>query len=605
MATTPSPEKPLTVLVADDMAGSRQVMADMVREIGYTAVEVNSGHEALYLLDTQPPDIILLDLLMPHIDGFEVVKQVRQRIRGHWIPVIVVSSLEGDEHFALALAKGAADYMVKPVKFPILRAKLRQFERVLAQQDKLALLARRHQAINDHIADPIVTVDENGVVQELNQAARQLFQVANPNGAELSLHRLAGMGLEHLIARQEIELTFAGKEPRQFSVSHSHWQIGLNMFCTIALHDLSEVRRIERMKDEFLATVSHELRTPLTSILGALGLMAAGAGGQLPAGASELATVAKRNGDRLSRLIDDVLDLTKLEGNRMPLNLRLLEVAPLIAEAVEANTSYAQRGGVKLVFEPEPASVRARLDPDRFLQIMANLLSNAIKHSPKGGTVRIVLYSLPSSLRIEVSDEGPGIDPAFRVKLFEKFSQADSSDRRAIGGTGLGLYISRMLVDKMGGTIAATSQTAASAGSNARPGSTFHISFPRSVTNPDGPWLLSIAQDQHLQARLSEWLSDVVRVESVHDLASAETAVKQLGQPVLVLAQPNVPSQTHEFCRRLLNKVRPQQLMLIGDALDAEAASQHGVPWISVSAVSRQSFSKRVQELLSDDGMER
>jgi signal transduction histidine kinase len=198
--------------------------------------------------------------------------------------------------------------------------------------------------------------------------------------------------------------------------------------------------------------------------------LAAGAGGALPERALELAHVAKRNGDRLSRLIDDVLDLTKLEGNRMPLNRRPCALAPLIREAVKANTGYAERSAVTLHFADDAPTGSARVDPDRFLQVMANLLSNAIKHTPKGRAVRVDLQQQGAHLQVDVVDQGPGVDPAFRKHLFEKFSQADGSDRRAIGGTGLGLYISRMLVEKMDGTIQAES--------GAEGGATFRVTLP-------------------------------------------------------------------------------------------------------------------------------
>jgi hypothetical protein len=368
--------------------------------------------------------------------------------------------------------------------------------------------------------------------------------------------------------------------------------MGNQEFCTIALHDLSESRRIERMKDEFLATVSHELRTPLTSILGALGLLAAGAGGPLPDRALELAHIAKRNGDRLSRLIDDVLDLTKLEGNRMPLNLRPTDLAPLIHEAVKANTGYAERSHVTLRFEDDQLTGRAQVDPDRFLQIMANLLSNAIKHSPKGKVVRIGLGGSHAQLRVTVVDEGPGIDPAFRKKLFEKFSQADSSDRRAIGGTGLGLYISRILVEKMGGAIHAESGAAG--------GSTFSVTLPRLAQAQDRPWILCIAQDHQFLERMADWLSELASVELINNLVGADAVLRRQGSPVLLLANPQAQEPADIFCARLLDMQAPDRIVLMSDSLDASFASRHGMGWLSATATPRQEFINKVRAVLAD-----
>jgi signal transduction histidine kinase len=217
--------------------------------------------------------------------------------------------------------------------------------------------------------------------------------------------------------------------------------------------DLSERQRADRMKDEFLATVSHELRTPLTSVIGALGLLAAGVAGELPAASAPLMDAARRNGERLSRLIDDILDLTKLEGDRIEFQMRDLPLGQLLREALAANQGYADRAGVSLQLLADGDGPLVRLAADRMLQVLANLIPNAIKHSPAGAMVTLGLQVAAQRVRVRVSDRGPGIDPAFRSRMFEKFAQADGSDRRAHGGTGLGLYLTRMLVQRMDGHI--------------------------------------------------------------------------------------------------------------------------------------------------------
>jgi signal transduction histidine kinase len=403
---------------------------------------------------------------------------------------------------------------------------------------------------------------------------------------------LTGLSLDFLLGHAEVEIHLENGRRVWFQVTHNSWSIGSNAYFTISLHDLSEAKRIERMKDEFLATVSHELRTPLTSILGALALLTAGAGGLLPPAAAELVQVAKRNGDRLSRLIDDVLDLTKLEGNSMRLNVRATALSTLIEEAVTTNKSYAQGTDVRIEFERRGPSFQVQVDPDRFLQIMANLLSNAIKHSPKGAVVRVVLETDGNHMYVRVVDQGPGIDKDFKTKLFEKFSQADTSDRRALGGTGLGLYICRILVEKMNGKI--------SAESGATGGSTFTVSLPRIITGDEHPWVLCIAQDRQLQERMQEWLNGIARVELANNLESASGNILRLGTPMLVLADPQAQGLADQFCTRLLKMVGQKRILLIGDALDAGFAARHGLDWLSLSSISRQDFVKRIRTILSD-----
>jgi len=583
----------MKVLVADDIEASRLELLRVVCALGHEAIEATSGEQALELIDTHQPDVLLLDLLMPGMNGFEVSRAIRQRITGKWLPVIVLSALQGDDHYAQALASGAADSLLKPVNPAILQAKLRQYQRILSMQLRLSMLAQRQNAIHDHIADPIITVGEDGRISELNRAARSLHL---PDGSPLqtgdAIQSLTGLDLPSLLHQPEVSIRLHPGIALPFSVSHNDWKMGNQTFCTMALHDLSESRRIERMKDEFLATVSHELRTPLTSILGALGLLAAGAGGPLSQRAQELAQMAKRNGDRLSRLIDDVLDLTKLEANRMPLNLRPTDLAPLIREAVNANTGYAQRSDVTLHFEDDAFECRALVDPDRFLQIMANLLSNAIKHSPKGKAVRIVLSQSHAELKVAVVDEGPGIDPAFRKKLFEKFSQADSSDRRAIGGTGLGLYISRILVEKMGGAIQAESGAAG--------GSTFSITLPRLAQPHERPWILCIAQDHQFLERMTDWLSALAKVEVLNNLTGASALCRRKGPPAALLANPQAQGTVDVFCAGLLTLQTAARIVLMSDALDAGFASRHGVGWLSATATPRQELINRVRAMLAE-----
>ena len=467
--TLPTP--PLRVLVADDIASSRDALAERVRSLGHVCLVARSGMETLQRVAADQPDLLLLDLLMPDLDGFEVTRRVREQVLDRWIPVIVTSALQGEEHFIHALSEGADDYLTRPVSPPLLEAKLRHYSRVLSLQSRLGVLAQRQRAIYEHIADAIVTIDADGLVCEANPAANRLFAACGhpePDGAPL--RDILGATLQELVATGEIDVAVQGGQPLPLGVAASHWSSGAESFTTVALHDLTERRRMEHMKDEFLATVSHELRTPLTSVVGALGLIASGAGGALPAEALELVQVARRNGQRLGRLIDDLLDLTKLEGNQMVLHMRPANLATQISEAVAANAAYARKGGVTLEFEQPAQPAWSVIDTDRFLQVMANLLSNAIKHSHEGQAVQVSLCGVPGGWQVAVTDHGPGIDPAFRARLFGKFAQADSSDRRAQGGTGLGLYISRRLVERMGGSIGAQSQPGQ--------GATFSIVFP-------------------------------------------------------------------------------------------------------------------------------
>ena len=216
--------------------------------------------------------------------------------------------------------------------------------------------------------------------------------------------------------------------------------------------DQSEAKRIERLKSEFVSTVSHELRTPLTAIAGSLGLINGGALGTVPESMRTMLSIAQANSQRLSHLINDLLDMDKLEAGKMQFDLQPCSLAAQLQEALDSNQAYADRHQVKLrLLDCVPA--RVRVDAMRLQQVLANFISNAVKYSPPGAEVCLRAEGRGARVRVEVSDQGPGIAAEFRQRIFSKFSQADASDSRSKGGTGLGLAISKELIERMGGQI--------------------------------------------------------------------------------------------------------------------------------------------------------
>ena len=208
-----------------------------------------------------------------------------------------------------------------------------------------------------------------------------------------------------------------------------------------------------RAKTEFLASMNHELRTPLTSIRGALGLIDGGALGPVSERVGEMVKRAFNNSERLSRLINDILDLEKIEAGKMQINISPFIVGPALRQSVEANHMYAAKFRVRYELQSAPDDIEVMADPDRLLQVLANLLSNAAKFSPEGGVVEVRAGLRKGRVRYEVQDHGIGIAPQFRNRIFEKFSQAEATDDRKREGTGLGLSIAKHLVEEMGGTI--------------------------------------------------------------------------------------------------------------------------------------------------------
>ncbi|MEQ6884770.1 PAS domain-containing protein [Salicola sp. Rm-C-2C1-2] len=217
--------------------------------------------------------------------------------------------------------------------------------------------------------------------------------------------------------------------------------------------DITNRRRMERMKDQFISTVSHELRTPLTSISGSLGLLASGTAGELPEKATKMLATAKRNAERLGTLINDLLDMEKLVAGKMPMHAERQPIKPLIQDAAESMAEYARQYNVRLQVANTDDDLVASVDASRLEQALTNLISNGIKFSPEEGTVEISMVPQGQQALIKVRDNGPGVDPSFQELLFDRFSQADGTDARRLPGTGLGLAITREIAEQMNGQV--------------------------------------------------------------------------------------------------------------------------------------------------------
>ncbi|MCU0842309.1 MAG: ATP-binding protein [Thiobacillaceae bacterium] len=340
----------------------------------------------------------------------------------------------------------------------------------------------RIQAIVDTVVDGIITLNEAGHIESFNPAAERIFGYA---AREVMGHDMAMLMPEPYRTSdilQDGESRMAGglreaqglaKDGRVFpmELAVSEMRLEGQRIHTAVVRDISRRRRLEQVKNEFVSTVSHELRTPLTAIRGALGLLAGGAVGALDEKPQELVKISLRNCERLVQLINDILDMDKIESGRMDFDLQQVDLHALVRQAIESADHYAAQYGVRVVLGETMADAWVRADPHRLMQVLMNLLSNAAKFSPPDGTVTVGIDSpRPGWARVSVRDQGPGVPMAFREQIFEKFAQADASDARRKGGTGLGLSISKAIVGQMGGGIGFKSPPGE--------GATFHFELP-------------------------------------------------------------------------------------------------------------------------------
>jgi len=365
------------VLVVDDQEANVQLLEKMLRGVGYSSVaSTMNPFEVCELHRRNRYDLILLDLQMPGMDGFQVMKGLKEIELDGYLPVIVITAQPA--HKQHALETGAKDFVSKP--FDVLEVKTR-----IHNMLEVRLLYKERNSLNR-------------VLQEKNAELESAKSVA-----------------------EKANLT----------------------------------------KSDFLSTVSHELRTPLTSIRGALALIVGGVVGELPAAAKPLVDIAHKNSERLILLVNDILDMGKIEAGKMEFNSSPVNLMQLLKQALDGNHAYAEQYQVGFELESEPVSdlpsdlsgAIVNVDANRMMQVFANLLSNAAKFSHIGGKVLVTVERIGRVIRVAVKDNGPGIPDEFKDRIFQKFAQADSSDIRKKGGTGLGLSIAKAIIEQMGGRI--------------------------------------------------------------------------------------------------------------------------------------------------------
>ena len=334
---------------------------------------------------------------------------------------------------------------------------------VEASGRKLALFAERSPIA-------VFELDPDGRVLNVNPAAETLFgHTAGELVGMTGTDRLfpAGIGDE---VRERWKSILRSREPLVGLRVQNLRRDGAEITCEWSLtplvnaegqvisviaqgRDITQQLEAERMKQEFTSTLSHELRTPLTSIIGSLQLINSGVMGELDKDALDLTLIAERNGQRLLDLINDILDVEKIESGKLQLQLETIDLPELVNESITLNRAFADRFKVRLATEGELAPVRVTADRKRVLQVMTNLLSNAAKFSPEGSTVLVTATLHEEYVRVGVHDSGPGIPESFRNRIFGRFAQADMSHTRQKGGTGLGLAICKRLLEMMGGRI--------------------------------------------------------------------------------------------------------------------------------------------------------
>lgn len=369
----------------------------------------------------------------------------------------------------IALARNVASIAIQAVE------KARLYE---AMQNELSERRRaeaalldantRNQALLAAIPDSMFNIRRDGIILDVKVAHDTRFSFPAEYVIGQSIDTIRGLSRDiadktvHLLDRAFTSRTIQQSEfeIRVEQIS-GDFEVRVVPFAAdealLIVRDITERKMVDRMKNEFIATVSHELRTPLTSIRGALGLIVGGVAGDIPPQARSMIDIALKNSQRLVRLINDILDVEKIESGKLFFNVKAQSLRDVVRQTIEANRGFAQQYSVQLVLAPDADDNLVLIDADRLTQVITNLISNAVRFSPPGGEVRLTITTSTTRMRVAIIDNGPGIPDEFRSRIFQKFAQADSSNTRKQGGTGLGLSIARAIVEKLNGELGFTS----------------------------------------------------------------------------------------------------------------------------------------------------
>jgi PAS domain S-box-containing protein len=504
--------EPITILHVDDDEANRYVVARMLQSAGYQVLEAATGEMGIELAIAANPDLVILDVQLPGLNGFEVCHQLKSSPTTAAIPILHLSAtFVAGRDKAQGLNSGADAYLTQPVEPIELIATIRALLRIRQAEDSAVILAREWETTFNSISDGVGLLDRDGN-----------FMRCNPTLAEIlgkPIEEIPGCP-HHLLMQEALEMGKGGcflrsktsqrrevmeiqAQGRWFSKTVDPVLNAQGQFtgAVFVLVDITDRKRIEteriqllareqearvqaevanRLKDEFLATLSHELRSPLNAMLGWTRLLNTR---KLDAVTTARAMeTIERTARAQAQLVEDLLDVSRIISGKMLLNLSSVELSNVIAATVETLSPAIEAKAIRLHLELNRATGAIVGDAARLQQVVWNLLSNAIKFTPSDGQVKVSLTQAKAGVEIAVSDTGQGINPEFVPYVFDRFRQADSSTTRTFGGLGLGLAIVRHLVELHGGTV-----QAASAGENQGATFTVHLPLTPQTPAPDQP----------------------------------------------------------------------------------------------------------------------
>lgn len=453
------------ILLVDSNQGDRELLLKVLAGMSHVHHDLVIAHdlgEALKNVSCESFETILLDLNLSDSKGIKTFQTLSQKARNS--PILIVTNLE-DEKLALeAVKQGAQDYLVKSVLNPRMLGRVMTYaiERKNADQ-ALRESQERNKILVESAYDAFVGMDERGKITQWNGPARNLFgwhleevlgkylwEVFIPVGQkELYKNDFRDyllIGESQFINRRH-EILVVNKAGRQFPAEIAMWPLRSGETCSFGtfIHDITERKELDAMKDSFVSTVSHELRTPLTAIQESVAIVEDGSLGPLNEKQKYFLNNAKRNVERLARFINTVLDYQKLGTTSVKFDIHPYDINELILEVKRSYELVAGKKGLSIEARLENGLPPVACDKDKITQVLYNLVMNAIKFSEKG-SIEIRSQKLGPMLQVAVADQGIGISEENLPKLFKSFSQVSQGFDRTPSGSGLGLVISDRII---------------------------------------------------------------------------------------------------------------------------------------------------------------
>lgn len=609
----------VTILHIDDNEANRYVVTRILQNAGFVVVEAATGAAGLKAVAEHQPALVILDVKLPDISGFEVCRQIKANPETAFIPVLHLSaSFVQSQDKAEGLDSGADAYLAQPVEPIELLATMRSLLRIRRAEEAALSSAREWQTTFDSIKDSVCLVDGEGIILRCNRAMMELVCKHKSEILGRLYHELIkaelGMGdgtcfrrAKETHQRQVLEFQSQGRwfaktidpvfdrlgtltgavfilsditERKQAEVLLQEQNDRLNRLMVSLQQQTEQAQQANRIKDEFLAVLSHELRSPLNPILGWTKILQTS---QQDVAKTQyaLATI-ERNAKLQAQLIEDLLDVSRILQGKLSLNTVPVSLTFTVKAALETVRLAAEAKSIqiKTIFEPNVGQVLG--DSGRLQQVVWNLLTNAIKFTPQGGRIEVRLERIKDEgermnevathpleyAQITVSDTGMGISAEFLSSVFDYFRQADGTTTRRFGGLGLGLAIVRHLVELHGGTVQAASPGVGQ-------GATFTVKFPaiaaaklnrddttfdnRSDFNLNGLQTLLVDDDrdsrEFIAFLLEQYGAQVTEAQSAHD------ALSSLGQTKfdLLISDIGMPDMDGYTLIRQIRKQSPDQ----------------------------------------------